>query len=60
MPEGASVLDAGCGTGTTANYIRTTYAANVIGIDCTPENVQKNPTYWNTSRYRYNRAIAVS
>lgn len=33
LPAGATVLDAGCGAGVTANYLRQTYHLQVTGLD---------------------------
>lgn len=33
LPAGATVLDAGCGAGATADYLRRTYHLQVIGLD---------------------------
>ena len=39
LPKGASILDAGCGTGITGVFLQKTYDARVTGIDSSQEHV---------------------
>jgi len=42
LPEGAKVLDIGCGDGATVNYLTEEFNLDIYGIDLNPSSIEKN------------------